>query len=193
MRYFYWIFFLTGLTLPTLSIAQSSWPTTRIDEQLTIQMPYAATLEEDTKAADPKLRGVQRFWTSTSDNEFQVFRVDLRYIPNYNPDAVLSKSELSKVYDKASKLFNHKVLKGRLMSYGDVAFAGTFARAALYRGFDEYRQRPINIETIWLTHDHAIYLLTCSYSIPEEEGALADKKRFFSSLHFDDPATTKEL
>ncbi|ALD21719.1 hypothetical protein AM218_11500 [Hymenobacter sp. DG25A] len=151
-------------------------------------MPYEGTLEEGTK-----LQGAQRFWTSTSDNEFQVLRVDLRYIPHYNPDLIPTEASLIKTYERAVKLYNRQVIKGKLVSSGNIVFAGNPARAALYRGFDDYHQRPINIETVWMYHHQAIYLLTCSYAVPEEAGAIQDKKRFFSSVLINFTPITKEL
>ncbi|WP_139924561.1 hypothetical protein [Hymenobacter sp. DG01] len=151
-------------------------------------MPYEGTLDEDAK-----IPGSQRFWTSTSDNEFQIVRTDLRYIPGYNPDAVISDPSLRQIYEKAAKLYNRQIVKGKVLSQENVVFSGKLALATLYRGFDEYRQRPINIETIWLYHSQALYLLTCSYAVPEETGASEDKKRFFLSFRIDGSPLTKEL
>jgi len=150
-------------------------------------MPYEGTLEEDKK-----LPGVQRFSTSTSDNNFEIFRVDLRYIPKYNPDVALTTSALSGLYDKASRQYNRQVIKGKLLSEGNVMFAGSPARAALYKGFDDYHQLPTHIETVWVWHGDAIYLFTCSYTLPETEGSVADKKQFLMSVRFED-AVVKEL
>ncbi|MCB2379278.1 hypothetical protein LGH70_16900 [Hymenobacter sp. BT635] len=184
-RIFGWLF----LVLASLSArAQTNWPTTRLDEQATVQMPYEGTLEEDKE-----FRGAQLFKTTTSDNDFAVLRVDLRYIPDYNPDAVLTEAGLSKLYDKLARQYNRTVFKGKLVSRGNILLAGRPARATRYRGFDEHYQLPIHIETIWVWQGDALYQFICSYSLPEEAGAQTDKRRFFSSVRFGPEDTGKKL
>lgn len=168
--------------------AQSIWPITHLDEHTTVEMPYEGTLDEDEK-----IPGVQRFWTTTSDNEFQIFRIDLRNASNYSPNSVPVPRELSKLYDKVSRQYNRQAIKGKLLSQSNIMYAGTPARAAIYQNFNERYQKPACVQAIWICRSDAVYLFTCSYTLPETEGAIADKNRFFSSTHFEVEIDTKKL
>lgn len=167
--------------------AQSPWPTTHLGEHAVVEMPYEGTLEED-----PKLPGAQRYWTSTSDNEFQVIRVDLRSVPGYDAGAAPVAAGLDKLYDKAARLYNRHAIKGRLHAQSSVLIGGRPARAAIYQGFDDYHQLSTRIETAWVWHGDALYLIACSYTLPETAGAIADKNQFFSSVRFVSPTASEE-
>lgn len=168
--------------------AQSAWPTTHLDEHATVEMPYEGTLDEDDK--EPV---IQRFWTTTSDNEFQIFRIDLRYTPGYKPNLLPTPNSLNKLYDKASRQYNRRAIKGKLVSESNIIYAGAPARAAIYRGLSEHYQKPALTQIIWAWHGDALYLFTCSYTLPETEGATTDKNKFFSSVRFEGKMATKEL
>lgn len=176
------------LCISPYAYAQSKWPITRLDEHVTIEMPYEGTVEEDEKQPE-----IQRHWTSTSDNEFQAFRVDLLRTPGYIPGLVPNPTGLSKLYDKASRQYNRQVIKGKLLSQSNIVYAGTPARAAIYRGFNEFHQKSTCTQIIWIWYSDALYLFTCSYILPETEGAIADKNRFFSSVRFNQEIPVKDL
>jgi hypothetical protein len=85
------------------------------------------------------------------------------------------------------------VFRAHLLSQANVVFANSPARAVVYEGFDDDSQQPTRIETVWVWRVHALYLFACTYRLPEQEGVAPGKKKFFSSVRFEQPGPLPEL
>ena len=165
---------------------RSPWATTRVDGVVSVEMPYAGTMEQDSSAAEVHLR---RYATTTSDNSFEALRLEygsgtFTDTPGQNGWVALNIDKFLKRY---LAIPEHHFSNARLTASFPVSVPtapdGTgFHR--LYRGFDERRQEPVLLELTWVARGNVVYIFSCANLLPEEAGAREDKQRFFTTIHF---------
>ena len=165
--------------------ANSPWATTRLDATASVDMPYAGTEE----SAEEDFLQVKRFFTSTSDNDFEVWRFALA-------DGAKTKQgqdqtlvfDMDKYLRRYLALTRKKFSKAKLQSEHPVTVPsapGALGFHRVYYGFDEFKQEPAVLELTWVTRGDVVYLFNCSNLLPEEDGAREDKQHFFTTIHFD--------
>ncbi|MDQ2768939.1 MAG: hypothetical protein M3Y54_00355 [Bacteroidota bacterium] len=54
----------------------------------------------------------------------------------------------------------------------------------LYQGVDEFHQLPALLQMVWLLRDNHLYVLYCTYALPQEPAAVLEVQQFFGSLAF---------
>ncbi|MCB2409805.1 hypothetical protein [Hymenobacter lucidus] len=189
----YRLLLLCLLAFPLRGHAQwavTEWVETRIDEHLVVQLPYVTLPDPDTKAP-----GTQSFVTETESIILLAGSVDLRYLPKYNPNGVVTLETLNKSFNRLIRHQSKKLKSAafKMESQGNVIFAKTPARAVRYSYLDEVREQPAYFDMIFLWRGDTIYLFGCGYRLPETNDAVQDRKHFLQSVVFDATLPGKEL
>lgn len=177
---------MAGLAGSLPAAAQyAPWTTRHLDAEASVQMPTEGTEDADPKA--PAVPGVRRFFMNSSDNSFEIFRVDSQTMfPQAEPGThQFNVGKLLAQYfkDPNQPFHRAKLLHEYLVKVPTAPDGTAFHRA--YHGFDEQTQAPAVLETAWVYRNGVLYLFNCRNSLPEDPGSSEDKLHFFSSIHFE--------
>ena len=178
-----WLLGLLGL--PEVVHAQTddafAWHTVWLDSTASVQLPYASS-QPMPEAGSPLVR----YHTGTSDNQFYALALALEPeelpAPNRSSSRAIDQLLLDLMRQRMEFFAKPKFQVARPVQLP--ASPDRLATHRLYQGVDEFHQLPALLELIWLLRENHLYILYCTYSLPQEAGALEDVHRFFGSLTF---------
>ena len=186
---FVWSFgaiWLLGLVaLPAATRAQAgdafAWHTVWFDSTASVQLPYASV-----QAMPEPGTLLVSYHTGTSDNQFYALVLTLEPeelpAPNRSSSPAIDQVLLDLMRQRMEFFAKPKFKVARPVQLP--AAPQRLATHRLYQGVDEFHQLPALLELIWLLRANRLYVLYCTYSLPQEAGALEDVHRFFGSLAF---------
>lgn len=177
----------TGFVQPATA-QYAPWTARKIDDAASVQMP-----NEGSEDSDPAVPSVRHYFMNSSDNSFEIYRVDLSSLSTLVPKPGSTRQrvlDIDKFFTGYFKQPGQRFHRAKLQhayetklptAPGDVGFH------RVYYGFDEQTQAAAVLEITWVYREGILYLFNCLNSLPEDPGSSEDKLHFFSTIHFDSP------
>ena len=184
-RYFAWLVGLLWLAGPAAAQAPADepndWHTVWLDSAASVRLPYASA-QPGPEPGSPLVS----YHTGAAGNQFYALGVALEPEelpgPNQSSSAAIDQLLLDLMRRRMEFFAKPKFQVARPVLLP--ASPDHPAMHRLYQGVDEFHQAPALLELLWLLRDHHLYVLYCTYSLPQEVPALADVHRFLGSLAF---------
>lgn len=159
----------------------SAWRTVWLDSTASVQLPYASAQPLPAPSSP-----LVAYHTSTANNQFYALALTLEPeelpAPNRSSSPAIDQLLLDLLRRRLDFFAKPKFQVARAMALP--ASPERLATHRLYQGVDEFHQLPALLEMVWLLRDNHLYVMYCTYSLPQAPAAVAEVQQFFGSLAF---------
>ena len=158
-----------------------AWRTVWLDSTASVQLPFASA-QPLPEPGSPLVA----YHTSTAGNQFYALALTLEAeelpAPNRSSSPAIDQLLLDLVRRRMECFAKPRFQVARAMLLP--ASPEHLATHRLYQGVDEFRQLPALLEMVWLLRNNHLYVLYCTYALPQAPAAAQEVQQFFGSLAF---------
>ena len=158
-----------------------AWRTVWLDSTASVQLPYASA-QPLPEPGSPLVS----YHTSTAGNQFYALTLRLEPeelpAPNHSSSPAIDQLLLDLMRRRLDYFAKPKFQVARVMALPDLP--ERLATHRLYQGGDEFHQLPALLEMVWLLRDNHLYVMYCTYTLPQEPAAVEEVQQFFGNLAF---------
>lgn len=158
-----------------------TWRTVWLDSTASVQLPYASA-QPLPEPGSPLVS----YHTSTAGNQFYALTLRLEPeelpAPNHSSSPAIDQLLLDLMRQRLDFFAKPKFQVARAMTLP--ALPEHLATHRLYQGVDEFHQLPALLEMVWLLRDNHLYVMYCTYALPQQPAAVEEVQQFFGSLAF---------